>query len=172
MKNKKKYLFTFIALLLLIPVFIVITSCKSNDYGNIQQGNSKDKIWHVIKNNIQNADSVHILLLNPELKDKNGFNGYKILKQKAYLSPKQLTYFVNILSDSLNFVKSKEAKNCTFLPDIGIKFYSQENKDLEVLIATYCDVINLHYKDSTYSFSCDKTHKQNEKILKEVFKGK
>lgn len=90
---------------------------------------------------IENSDSIHWLLLDPMSEDTLSLNDGlgEVLNCVKDTLPERKDACVATLTYSKSFVKSNMVKECTFLPDVAIVFFSKGQK-VTFAYSFYCDL--------------------------------
>lgn len=89
-----------------------------------------------------NTDTISAFLLNPEEETNdttNLFNGFLIIDKVSQLKEKEQKSMTDIIKNKKIQIDSTLVNNCTFLPDIGFRFYNENKSHTDILIAFYCN---------------------------------
>jgi hypothetical protein len=115
---------------------------NKHDMQKFTYGHLEEKFGFEISRNIMESDSVVVYVLDPQKSSFDSariFNKFLIIDTPVILENQYVVKLTEIINNK-NFYKSSQlAKNCTFLPDIGFRFFRNKNYYTDVLIAFYCD---------------------------------
>lgn len=153
---------------------------KATDNGTMQLKTPTvlaEKLGIAIAGPLLEADSVVAFLLDPEGSNNAGngkFNGFPLVNEPKKLTLAQSNYLRQLISNPAYYPESSFIKNCTFLPDVGFRFYGKHNKKTnhaDLLIAFYCD--DWLFTDGTKKITKDSKSARMEllRFIQQIFPG-
>jgi hypothetical protein len=122
---------------------------------------------------LASADSIKAFILNPDIEVKDStlaYRGFYVVTHPAptVLNKKQSQKLSKIVFNKNYYYHEKYFKRCTFIPDIGFRFYANNGTYADILIAFYCDEW-MFVKDKKYSKNSERPRKKLLSLIQEIF---
>ncbi|MDD6002276.1 MAG: hypothetical protein PUC50_08840 [Bacteroidales bacterium] len=122
-----------------------------------------------IRTIIHDADSLHWYILDPiEISDDKNklFNGWLILRQTEEANTSSIKDFFSTPS---NYPQGNLIKDCTFLPDLGIRFYGKDKLTVDIMFSFYCNECSVTDGKQIFQTDCTQIRKAVLVYAKSVF---